>query len=100
MLEGSKIPDSLTLDLWLSLSVKGVRPLPRQYNCTGCTCRNFYLMLQDDGSIEAFCTQNNHRQVMINIPELVSHILHVEERKAANAETTAPGTETASRDQA
>lgn len=34
-------------------------------------------MLQDDGSVEAYCTVHNHKQIMVNIPLLAKHILAI-----------------------
>jgi hypothetical protein len=48
--------------------------MPEQVYCWKCTCRMFYIMLQENGSIEAFCTQNNHKRELVNIPELVDHL--------------------------
>lgn len=45
-----------------------------QIQCEVCGCRPHYLMAQDDGSIESFCANANHRKVLVNIPELVSHV--------------------------
>lgn len=48
--------------------------MPMQIQCDICGCRPFYLMAQDDGSIESFCANVNHRKVLVDIPALVSHI--------------------------
>jgi len=53
--------------------------MPQQLYCAACTCRTFYLMAQDDGSIDAFCQVHNHKRVLVNIPALVQHILKVQD---------------------
>jgi len=49
-------------------------PAAQQYTCVNCTETKFYVMLQPDGSIEAFCVRSNHRQILINLPKLVEAI--------------------------
>lgn len=46
-----------------------------QMRCEQCANTTFYIMAQEDGSIEAFCTQYNHKNLLVNIPELVQNIL-------------------------
>jgi len=52
--------------------------MPQQLYCDVCQCRTFYVMLQDDGSVETYCMVNNHKRVVVSIPELVAHLYKVE----------------------
>lgn len=57
-----------------------------QMQCEQCTTRTFYIMMQDNGSIEAYCTTNNHQKLLVNIPELAQAILNGVEEMLPNAE--------------
>jgi len=52
--------------------------MPQQIYCDQCTARVFYIMLQDDGTIEAYCQTHNHKRVIVNIPELIAHVYKTE----------------------
>ena len=69
--------------------------MPRQIYCTGCTERTFYVMAQDDGSIEIFCAKNNHRQLIVDIPTLVEVIYN---GKAESSSSEPGGSGQATRD--
>jgi len=58
----------------MPLSPVQAAPTATQYRCVNCTDMRFYIMLQPDGSVEAFCQLHNHRQVIVNIPKLVASI--------------------------
>jgi len=52
--------------------------MPQQIYCHQCYARVFYIMLQDDGNIEAYCQMHNHKCVIVNIPELIAHVYKTE----------------------
>jgi hypothetical protein len=39
-------------------------------------------MLQDDGSIECYCTTNNHKRLLLNLPELIAHMYKSEQENS------------------
>jgi hypothetical protein len=39
-------------------------------------------MLQDDGSIECYCITNNHRRLLLNLPELIAHMYKSEQENS------------------
>ena len=71
--------------------------MPIQHQCSACPCRAFYVMLQDDGSVQVFCTVNNHPHTLVNIPELVEHLYKTESEDSleeyAKARGQSSGTE-------
>lgn len=60
--------------------------MPLQLGCPVCKCGTFYVMNQDNGSVEVFCTVNNHRTVLVNIPELVKHLYKTESEDSSSVE--------------
>lgn len=61
---------------------------PVQHKCISCACKTFYIMLQIDGSIECFCVDKNHRQVLVNIADLTAHIAHTIKEEYERLENT------------
>lgn len=52
-----------------------------QYKCDQCGVKLFYVMLQDDGSIDVFCSTGNHKKTLCNVTELVTSVLNAQESR-------------------
>lgn len=60
--------------------------MAEQIYCDKCSCRTFYAMLADDGSVDVYCATNNHKRTLVNIPELVAHLYKTESEDSNSVE--------------
>ena len=60
--------------------------MAEQVYCSNCSCRTFYVMLADDGSVDVYCATNNHKRTLVNIPELVAHLYKTESEDSNSVE--------------